>query len=136
MLAIVTMIACLPFTSCDKVDDIIGVDNYYLQLVDVNSNLVDENGNSLDSALKADWIDAFKADSQGKISMGKDSDEKRAEKAFYQSLDNMVEVYNNAYAGKNLLPEGGYFTLKIALLKENSSIKTASVKVANSGASY
>lgn len=138
MLAIATMLACLSFTSCDKdkVDDVLGVNNYYLQLVDVNSNLVDENGNSIDSALKAEWIDAYKADSQGKVSLGKDSDEKSAENAFYRSLYNIVEAYNNAYAGKNLFPEGGYFTLKFALLKEKSSIKTAYITVNNSGASY
>lgn len=136
MFAFIAVLACLSFASCDKDDDPVAVDNYYLQLSEVSSNLVDANGNSLTSALITEWIDAFKADSQGKIAIGKYSDEKSAENGFYKNLDNIVASYNNAYAGKDLLPDDGFFTLKFYLLKEKTIITSASIRVTNSGASY
>lgn len=134
MLTFITMIASLSLISCDKVDNELSGDTYYLQLTSVDTNLIAEDGQSLASTLKSEWIAANKASSDGKMSMGKLTYE-NAEKAFNNNISSMISQLNEVYAGKDLLPEGGYFTYNFSLVtKSEGPFRRASIKVTNSGA--
>lgn len=135
MLTLVAMVASISFTSCDKDDEPTYTDNYYLTLSNVVTNCIDANGESIAPALKEAWISDFNANSNGQFSIGKTSKEE-AIKAFDQSISNIKDAYNATYKGTNLLPEGGYFDLYFTLTSSSSSssIRSATVRVSNSGA--
>lgn len=135
MLTLVALVASMSLNSCDKVtEEVFGVENYYLVLSSVDTNLVDANGQSLENTLREAWITAFNANSDGRFSIGKTTEDK-AKTAYYESIQNIKSVYDEAYKGKNLLPEGGYFTLNLALIDNSGSrILSSSVRVTNSGA--
>ncbi len=134
MLTLITMIASISLSSCDKVDDALTGEEYYIQLTSVDTNLINEDGQSLGSALKSEWISANKASSDGKKSMGRLTYE-NAEKAFSSNINSMISQFNDIYAGKNLLPEGGYIDYNFSLVsKSEGPYSRASIRVTNSGA--
>ena len=136
MLTLVAMVASISFTSCDKDDEPTYTDNYYLQLTSVQSNLVNqETGESLDSALKEEFIAGSDLDSSGKFSIGKTSKE-NAVAAFNQSISNFKQALSNAYVGKNILPNNGYIDYNFVLKNNSGSIvQSTSIRVTNTAAS-
>lgn len=132
MLTLITLFACLSLSSCDKDNDPILGESAYIQLSSVDTNCLDASGNSIASAVKNEWISANKADSQGKILIGKTSLE-RAEELFDQNISSLRSQYYDAYVGKNILPEGGYITYNFALIFGNAAIRHASIMITNDG---
>ena len=109
MLALVAVFACVSISSCSKDDDDpnMGIGNYYFQLYTVESNCIDANGNNIADALKSEWISANQADAQGKKTIGK-TDNESARAWFNQNINALVQAYDDAYRGINLLPENGW----------------------------
>lgn len=133
MLTLIAMVASLAFSSCSKDDE--PTENYYFQLTDVNTNGVDEEGNSMASSLKEQWMADNHADSQGKVTLGKYSRE-NAIKSFDLTIDALKSQYQEIYAGKNLLPQGCYIDYNFTLLTQSgSSVTSSTIRVTNSGAS-
>lgn len=134
MLTLIAVFASLTLGSCDKKDEPQNVENYYLQLSSIVTNLVNEEGQSLEPALREEWIQAFNADSQGKVLLGKTTVQ-NAEDAFDESMYNIRNAYDDAYRGKDLLPEGGFIHYNFSLINESGSRwESASINVTNSGA--
>lgn len=131
MLTLIAMFACLSLSSCDKDNDPVG--SAYVQLSSVDTNCIDANGISIASAVESEWITTNKADSQGKVLIGKTSLD-RAEELFDQNIASMMTQFNDLYAGKNLLPESGYITYHFSLIFNNAAIRHASITVTNEGA--
>lgn len=136
MLTLITMVASLAFSSCSKDDEPKSVENYYFVLTSVNTNLVDPNtGQSLAPALKEELIsDSSDLDSNGKFHLGKTTKD-RALNAFEKSVENYKRAFNEAYAGKNLLPEGGVIDYNFALQTQSGfTVTTSTIRVTNDGA--
>jgi hypothetical protein len=135
MLILITMITSIAFSSCSKDDEPQSVDNYYLVLSAVNTNLVDPTtGQSIAPALQEALIKGGELDSNGKFSMGKTTKES-AINAFNESVENYKKSFNEVYAGKNLLPEGGYFDYEFTLQNKSGVIVVkATIRVTNAGA--
>lgn len=134
MLTLIAVIASLSLTSCDKVDDVLTGEEYFIQLTSVDTNCLDANGQSIANVCKSEWISANKASSDGKLSMGKLTYES-AEKAFAANLSSMRTQFNEAYAGKNLLPDGGYIQYNFSLVtKSGGPYSRSSITITNSGA--
>ena len=139
MLALVAVLACVSFSSCSNNDDVDpnkGIGNYYLQLYAVETNCVDKNGNSIAGNLKEEWIKANNADAQGKKAIGK-ADNETARNWFNQFISALVDGYNEAYAGKNLLPENGWILYSFSLGSDASyggASENAIIEITNSGA--
>lgn len=136
MLALAAVFACVSFTSCSDDEDVVekGIGDYYFQLTGVESNCTDANGKSIIDAFKADWISANKADSNGKMAIGK-TDRETAEKWFDNNISSMIDGYSKSYKGK--LPEGGYIRLSFYLGVTPSygyAGKWATIEITNSGA--
>lgn len=136
MLSLIAMIASLSLSSCGNDDEPQVTEDYYLCLTAVETNLVNaETGESLASALKAEFISGSELDANGKFHMGNTTMES-AENAFNQSIANFTKSFNDAYAGKNLLPENGYIVYRFSMeTKSGKAVETASIRVTNSGAS-
>lgn len=134
MMTLITMITSLVFSSCSKDDESTDLtENYYFQLTDVNTNCVDANGNSVASSLMEEWIIAADADPLRGISLGKYSRD-NAIKSFDLTIEDLRSRYQELYAGKNILPEGGYIIYKFALKTQSGSVVThASIRVTNTG---
>jgi len=139
MLALVAVFTCVSFSSCrdDGEDPNKGIGNYYLQLYAVETNCVDANtGNSLADAFMAEWISANQADSEGIKKIGK-IDNETARAWFNQYISSFVEANNEAFAGKNLLPENGWILYSFYLDSDASysgATEKVVIEVDNSGA--
>ena len=55
-------------------------------------------------------------------------------KAFDTNIKSLTSQYNSFYAGKNILPEGGYIVYNYSLVAKSSTYKSASIRITNSGA--
>ena len=129
MLTLIVAITSLSLTSCDKADD---VENYYIELLSVATNCIDVNGESIAPAIKQNWV-LDVANSGERFAIGKTTYDSAID-AFDRSITNMKTGYAEAYVGKNLLPQDGAFELLLALVsKSGSRIKTATIRVTNSG---
>lgn len=138
MLTLVAVFACVSISSCSKDDDDPnkGIGNYYFQLSDVETNCIDANGNNYADALKSEWISANQADAQGKKAIGK-TDNESARAWFNQNINALVQAYDEAYRGKNILPENGYINYYFHLGSDASyggANEYATIEVTNSGA--
>lgn len=130
MLTLVAVFACVSFSSCSSDDDPVekGIGNYYFQLTNIKSNCVDP-----DEFFNI-WIQANKADSQGKMAIGK-TDRESAEKWFDTNISSLVDGYSSMYEGK--IPEGGFIELSFYLGVDVSygyAGKYAHIEITNSGA--
>lgn len=136
MLTLIATLASLAFTSCSKDDEPQSVENYFFALTSVGTNLVDANGQSLAQTFIKDLIAASSdLDSNGMFHIGNTTKES-ALNAFDKSVENYRKSFNDAYAGKNLLPEGGYIDFTFSLLTQSVSVVTsATIHVTNNGAS-
>lgn len=136
MLTLIAMVASLAFSSCSKDDEPKSVENYYFVLTSVKTNLVDPNtGQSIAPALKEELISgSADFDSNGKFHMGKTTKDS-ALNAFEQSVEAYKRSFNEAYAGKNLLPEGGFIDYNFVLQTQSgSTVTTSTIRVTNDGA--
>lgn len=138
MLALVAVFACVSISSCSKDDDDPnkGIGNYYFQLSDVETNCIDANGNNLADAFKSEWISANQADAQGKKAIGK-TDNESARAWFNQNINALVQAYDEAYRGKNLLPENGWILYSFTLGSDASyggATANAIIEITNAGA--
>lgn len=136
MLALVAVFACVSFSSCDAIEeDLLGVYDYYYQLSGVQSNCFDANGNDISSACKEEWKTIVNADGNYRIKVGKTTNEKAVE-WFNMNIDANLKAYDELYAGKNLLPEGGWVVYTFRLFSDSPKgvTKSASIEVSNSGA--
>lgn len=134
MLAFIAVFASLSLGSCDKKDEPQNVGDYYFQLYNVQTNLVNEDGQNLADALYQEWITNNNADSQGRISL-KDMTRETAEASFDLTINELQKGYEAAYAGKDLLPQGGLIVYQFTLLTSSGSrIESASIQVTNDGA--
>lgn len=138
MLALVAVFACVSISSCTKDDDDPnkGIGNYYFQLFDVESNCIDANGNSIVDACWDEWVSANQADDQGKKIIGK-TDKESARAWFNQTINALVQAFDEAYRGKNLLPENGYILYYFRLGSDapyGGANEYATIEVSNSGA--
>lgn len=138
MLTLVAVFACVSISSCSKDDDDPnkGIGNYYFQLYTVESNCIDANGNNIADALKSEWISANQADAQGKKTIGK-TDNESARAWFNQNINALVQAYDDAYRGKNLLPENGWILYSFTLGSDASyggATANAIIKITNAGA--
>lgn len=135
MLTLITMITSLAFTSCSKDDEPQSVENYYLVFTSVYTNLGDPTtGESLAQDVYDEFLAASDLDTNGEFAFGKTT-EKSALKAFNKSIDNYSKSLNDAYAGKNLLPEGGFIEYNFALKTQSgSTVTNSTIQVTNNGA--
>ena len=138
MLTLIAVFACVSISSCSKDDDDpnMGIGNYYFQLYAVESNCVDANGNNIADALMSEWISATQADAQGNVTIGK-TDNESARAWFNQNINALVQAYDEAYRGKNFLPENGYINYYFRLGSDASyggANEYATIEVTNSGA--
>ena len=138
MLTLIAVFACVSISSCSKDDDDPnkGIGNYYFQLSDVETNCIDANGNNLADALKSEWISANQADAQGKKTIGK-TDNESARAWFNQYINTWVQVYDEAYRGKNNLPENGWIRYSFKLYSDASyggATAYATIEITNAGA--
>lgn len=116
LMSLMTLFVFGSITSCgdDVVDAIMGNDEYFIALDEVDTNLVDASGNSLKQSL----YDAFTFDKGGKSqSLGKS--DAAPLKAFEQSCENIESAMQAELKGK--LPEGGYVAYTFSLRKGSSS---------------
>ncbi len=105
MLAMTTV-----FTSCTKdiVEDIMGLEEYYITLDNVSTNLLDANGNDLTQAI----YDDFKFEKGGKSqSMGKAKD--IPYDVFEKSVNAAKDALQQAYKGN--MPQGGWIRCEFSL---------------------
>lgn len=136
MLALVAVFACVSFSSCDAVEeDLLHVYDYYYQLSSVQSNCLDANGNDISSACKEEWKTLVNADANYSIKVGKTTKDKAVE-WFNMNIDANRKAYDELYAGKNLLPKGGWIVYTFRLYSDSpeGGSKSASIEVSNSGA--
>lgn len=139
MFTLVAVFACVSISSCSKDDDDDpnkGIGNYYVQLVGVETNIVDATGNSIADALLSEWISANQADAQGKKNIGK-IDNESALAWFNQYINAIVQALDEVYKGKNLIPENGYIRYYFSLDSNASyggATKRVIIEVTNSGA--
>ena len=138
MLTLVAVFACVSISSCSKDDDDpnMGIGNYYFQLSDVETNCIDANGNNLADAFKSEWISANQADAQGKKTIGK-TDRESARAWFIQTINALVQAYDDAYRGKNLLPENGWIPYSFTLGSDASyggATANAIIEITHAGA--
>lgn len=137
MLTLIAVCASVSLSSCNKEDEVLnGTGNYYVQLCDLETNLCDAKGNSLKLALTEEWIKATKADKQGKLAIGKMNSEK-AVIFFNDFIDAFIRSGNETYAGKNILPEGGWILYSFVLDSDASyggAQKNVIIEISNSGA--
>lgn len=138
MLTLVAVFACVSISSCSKNEDDPnkGIGNYYFQLYAVETNCIDANGNSLADFFMSQWITANNADEQGKISIGK-TDNETARAWFNKMINAQVQVHDEAYRGKNLLPENGIIRLSFFMGSDASyggANEEATIEITNSGA--
>lgn len=137
MLALVAVFACVSISSCSKDDydpnKLIG--NYYFQLSNVETNCYDADGNNIADAAFKLWISTNKANAEGKITVGK-VDIETASAFFDQNIKALVEAYDEAYRGKNLLPKNGYINYYFRLGSDAPGVASrfATIEVTNSGA--
>lgn len=107
MLAMTTV-----FTSCTKdiIEDIMGKDEYYIVLDNVDTNIIDKEGNLLSQTI----YDNFKFDKGGKSqSLGK-ADAAPLE-VFKKSCKNIESSLQSAWNGN--IPQNGYITYNFSLRK-------------------
>lgn len=133
MLALVAVFACVSFSSCDAIEEDLGIAEYYCKY-SVETNLVDANGNSMTPAL----MDALKAQAGNDecvVKVGKTNKDKALE-WFNATIDNELRTADAMYGGKNLLPEGGWIVYSYSLYSDSSegARKSASIEITNSGA--
>lgn len=138
MLTLAAVFACVSISSCsnDEDDPNKGIGNYYFQLTRVETNCIDANGKNLSETFLSEWISANKADSKGKIEIGK-CDNETAFDWFIQNINAMLQAYNEAYQGKNLLPENGYILYTFYLGSDaqyGGASEYATIEVSNAGA--
>ena len=117
LMSLMTFFVCGLTTSCadDVVDAIMGNDEYFIVLDEVDTNLVDATtGTSLSQSL----YNAFQFDKGGKSqSLGKA--DAAPIKVFEQSCDNLKSALQAEFNGK--LPSGGYVAYIFSLRKDSSS---------------
>lgn len=118
LMSLMTFFVCSLTTSCstdDVVDAIMGNDEYFIVLDDVDTNLIDS---STGSSLKQSLYEAFKFDKGGKSqSLGKS--DAAPLKVFEQSCENLKNALQAELNGK--LPENGYVAYTFTLRKGSSS---------------
>jgi hypothetical protein len=142
---LLVVFACVGFSACSSKDDddmgttSTGVGNYYFQLYTVETNLIDANsGISLKTSLMEEWKNANNADSQYRISLGK-MDKEKARTTFSTLVNSLLQQYNNAYAGKNLLPESGYILYSFVVCSDDAyagANENKIIQITNSGAEF
>lgn len=116
LMSLMTLFVWASNTGCadDVVDAIMGNDEYFIALDEVNTNLVDASGNNLAQS----FYDAFMFDKGGKSqSLGKS--DAAPIKAFEQSCENIKNLLQTELNGN--LPEGGYVSYTFSLRKDSSS---------------
>lgn len=135
MLTLITMVTSIAFSSCSKDEEPKSVDDYYLVLSSVNTNLVDATtGQSMALVLLEEANNELGLDSKGEYFFGQTTKES-AVNAFNGSVENFRKAYNEAYAGKNLLPEGGFIDYEFILKnKSGETFDKATIRVTNNGA--
>lgn len=138
MLTLVAVFACVSISSCSKDEDDPnkGIGNYYFQLYAVETNCIDANGKGLADFFMSQWIEANNADDQGKISIGK-TDNETARAWFRKMVNAQVQVYDEAYREKKLLPENGIIRFIFRLGSDASyggANEEATIEITNSGA--
>lgn len=139
MLTLIAVFSCVSISSCSKDDDDDpnkGIGNYYFQLYRVETNCIDANGNNIAEALKSVWISANQADAQGKKTIGK-TDNESARAWFNQYINALVQAYDDAYRGNNLLPENGWILYSFTLGSDASyggATANAIIEITNAGA--
>ena len=117
LMSLMTFFVCGLATSCadDVVDAIMGNDEYFIVLDNVDTNLVDS---TTGASLKQSLYDAFKFDKGGKSqSLGKS--DAAPLKIFEQSCENLKNALQADFNGK--LPSGGYVAYTFSLRKDSSS---------------
>ena len=138
MLTLIAVFACVSISSCSKDDDDpnMGSGNYYFQLYRVETNCIDANGNNIAEALKSEWISASQADAQGNMTIGK-TDNESARAWFDQTINYLVQVCDDTYRGKNILPENGWIRYSFRLYSDASyggATANAIIEITNAGA--
>lgn len=137
LLILVAVCASVSLSSCNKEDEVLnGTGNYYVQLWNLETNLCDAEGNSLKLALKEEWIKTVKADKQGRVAIGKMNKE-NAKKFFNDFVEETIRSGNETYAGKNILPEGGWILYSFVLDSDASyggAQENVIIEISNSGA--
>lgn len=125
LMSLMTFVVCSLTTSCstdDVIDTIMGNDEYFIVLDDVDTNLVDS---TTGASLKQSLYDAFKFDKGGKSqSLGKS--EAAPLKIFEQSCENLKNALQSEFNGK--LPSGGYVAYTFSLRKDSSNGKVQLTK--------
>ncbi len=114
LMAVLMLTATTMFTSCSNeeiIEDLIGVDEYYMVLDEVHTNLVDENGKTLTQAL----YDAFVSENGKSQSLGKST--AAPLDAFEKSCKNFESALQTALSGN--LPQNGYISYKFSLRKDS-----------------
>lgn len=113
LMSIMALFVCGLTTGCST-DDILGYDEYFIVLDEVDSNLHDTSGNSLSISL----YEAFQFEKGGKSqSLGKD--DIAPLEVFEQSCENIKNTLQMEFNGK--LPEGGYVAYTFSLRKDSSN---------------
>ena len=127
LMSLMTLFVCGLTTSCadDVVDAIMGNDEYFIVLDEVDTNLVDAaTGTSLSQSL----YDAFQFEKGGKSqSLGKAN--AAPIKVFEQSCENLKNAFQAEFNGK--LPENGYVAYTFSLRKDSSSGKVEMTRTIN-----
>ena len=84
----------------------------------------------------SEWISATQADAQGKKTIGK-TDNESARAWFNQYINALVQAYDDAYRGNNLLPENGWILYSFTLGSDASyggATANAIIEITNAGA--
>lgn len=133
-MSLVTIVTCVSLSSCskDEEDPNDGWADYYYQLYNVGTNLVDKDGNSLAESLLNEWKDGVGADSEYRIKIGH-CDRKTAQGWFDQTIQAQVDLYKEAACEK--LPENGVINYRFVLGKydgdDGDVLHEAIIKVTN-----
>lgn len=123
LMSLMALFMCASNTGCadDVVDAIMGNDEYFIALDEVETNLVDASGNNLAQS----FYNAFMFDKGGKSqSLGKS--DAAPIKVFEQSCESIKNSLQTELNGN--LPEGGYVSYTFSLRKDSSSGKVEMTK--------
>lgn len=136
MLALVAVFACVSFSSCSLFEDEDnGFGTYYCKCW-VDTNCLGADGQSIGKTLENQWYELNNASPQEGLKVGKVNAE-TAEKWFNETMNSLLQTYNELYAGKGLLPEGGWIDYHYYLTsdaKSGGSNASVIISIDNNGA--
>lgn len=139
MLALIVVFTCVSISSCidEEEDSNLGIGNYYFELVRVETNCIfDSVETNSPDYLYSQWISSNQTDAEGKVNLGKMNRE-YAREWFAQTIETLVNDYDSAYKGKDILPQNGYIIYQFHLGSDASyggAEEYSTIYVSNSGA--